>query len=777
MFTNKFSELSALDTDIAGGKGSSLAEMTAAGISVPPGFVILSTTFDVFLQESNLHAHIASILHSVNIEVVSSIDSASEQIQALISESVIPTVIREEIVSQFQALEVPFVAVRSSATAEDGADHAWAGQLDSYLNTTEETLLKHVQRCWASLFTPRAIFYRFEKGLHDEYISVAVVVQAMVNSEASGVAFSVHPVTEDRNQIIIEAGFGLGEAIVSGQITPDSYVIEKDPRRIIDISTNTQIKALYRAESGGNVWQDIAEPKASLQVLSEVQIGELSDIIMLIEQHYGFPCDIEWAFEDGTFYIVQSRPITTLGNIHHDKLSENEIMELYQQTGEPIGAYQISLPILACTKPMMKYFPCSYGDLWVYTKQNRITNLIQLSHMKEVSYYFFSVAKNGIPIEWKNEWGSVVMEMHQLAREIRILNLETLSNQELWEYYSRMFDLDQRMWAISIFIDALDAGFDQEEISRIQHEYSITDEEKNILLSPCVPAYITKFENLLVDMKEGTVPAQEIMDEYYWIGTDYGNFFEVDKHWLNTRAEKAERHSFISPKATQEQILKEKNYTVNPLQVFQDLGQWRDDRKILNFVGLYGCVRILREGLRRQNIHTECVNFLSPDDVQNVFFGMLSEEQLRMRNEHGMLYLIHEDGTLTYQEGEAARIEFDRLSQFLPSTDTHSFSGMVACPGKVRGRVCYADTPESENAKKMQKGDILVTSMTRPEFVPLMRLAGAIVTDEGGISSHAAIVSREMNIPCVIGTKIATKVLKDGDMVEVDATSGVVRLL
>ncbi|MDP1619910.1 MAG: PEP/pyruvate-binding domain-containing protein, partial [bacterium] len=166
--------------------------------------------------------------------------------------------------------------------------------------------------CWASLFTPRAIFYRFEKNLHKQKISVAVVVQKMVESEFSGIAFSVHPVTEDYNQLIIEAGFGLGEAIVSGQITPDSYVVEKNPRNILDINVSTQERGIYRAKNGGNEWRDIPEPQASAQVLTEKQILELSEIILGIEKHYGFPCDIEWAFEGGKFYIVQSRPITTL---------------------------------------------------------------------------------------------------------------------------------------------------------------------------------------------------------------------------------------------------------------------------------------------------------------------------------------------------------------------------------------------------------------------------------------------------------------------------------
>ena len=134
----------------------------------------------------------------------------------------------------------------------------------------------------------------------------------MIESEKSGIAFSVHPVTQDKNQLIIEAGFGLGEAIVSGQITPDSYVVEKQPRRIIDENVQTQSRGLYRADKGGNEWRDIPKEKGEKQILSDEEILELSEIILKIENHYNFPCDIEWAFEGGKFYIVQSRPITTL---------------------------------------------------------------------------------------------------------------------------------------------------------------------------------------------------------------------------------------------------------------------------------------------------------------------------------------------------------------------------------------------------------------------------------------------------------------------------------
>lgn len=309
-----FRDLRKTDAHLAGGKGASLGEMTNAGIPVPPGFVVLSDSFERFLTETQLYAEIDSILHKVDHKEIHMVEAASEAIKSLILSKDMPKDIETAIMTEFDALGAQWVAVRSSATAEDGADHAWAGQLESYLNTSRSAVLERVKHCWASLFTPRAIFYRFEKGLHTTKISVAVVIQKMVDSEISGIAFSVHPVTEDKNQLIIEAGFGLGEAIVSGQITPDSYVVEKEPRTIWDVNVSTQDRALYKKDSGGNEWRDIPEPKASSQVLSGEQILELSKIILNIENHYGFPCDIEWAFEKGKFYIVQSRPITTLSS-------------------------------------------------------------------------------------------------------------------------------------------------------------------------------------------------------------------------------------------------------------------------------------------------------------------------------------------------------------------------------------------------------------------------------------------------------------------------------
>lgn len=251
--TLDFKDITKDDVALAGGKGASLGEMARAGLPIPPGFVILSAAYEKFLKEKKM-----------------------------------PEEVAEEIKKAFKKLGAKRVAVRSSATAEDAKDAAWAGQLESYLNTTEKNLLENVQKCWESLSSPRAKFYRAEQGLAKKKISVAVVVQEMIASEVAGVAFSVHPVTEDRSQMIVEAVEGLGESLVSGQVTPDSYVIEKKSLKLIDLH------------------------KEGRQKLSEKQIRELAKLVVKIEDHYGFPVDVEWAYAKGKFYIVQSRPITTL---------------------------------------------------------------------------------------------------------------------------------------------------------------------------------------------------------------------------------------------------------------------------------------------------------------------------------------------------------------------------------------------------------------------------------------------------------------------------------
>ncbi len=311
-----FKDIRKGNVEIAGGKGASLGEMINSGIQVPPGFVILANAFDRFLEEAKLEEEISARLSEVNPDDINTVDKASNVIRDVIDDTVMPEDLTKEILSAFDKLGADSVAVRSSATAEDSKVASWAGELETYLNTDKDSVVDNVKRCWSSLFTPRAIFYRYEKNLHDSYVSVAVVVQEMVQSEISGISFTVHPVTEDPDQMIIEAGYGLGESIVSGQITPDSYVISKEEMSILDINVGHQSRKLERVKNGEepNAWVDLKKEEGGKQKLSGRQIMEVAEVCKKIEEHYGFPCDIEWAMVGGKIYITQSRPITTLKN-------------------------------------------------------------------------------------------------------------------------------------------------------------------------------------------------------------------------------------------------------------------------------------------------------------------------------------------------------------------------------------------------------------------------------------------------------------------------------
>lgn len=308
-----FSQLSKKSVSQAGGKGASLGEMTNAKFHVPHGFVVLADTFERFVSEAGIVDDIQAELNKVNYKDTNSIDRASNVIRDIIRKVPVPKDISDAVQEQFKKLGAKFVAVRSSATAEDSKTASWAGELETYLFVTKDNLLEQVKTCWSSLFTARAIFYRHEKKLLDTKVSVAVVVQKMVDSEISGITFTVHPVTEDQNHMIIEAGYGLGESIVSGSITPDSYVIDKKDELILDVSIQKQEKMMIiKSAKGGLKWSKVPKAKQEKQKLSGPKIMELAELCIRIEKHYKHPQDIEWALEAGKLYILQSRPITTL---------------------------------------------------------------------------------------------------------------------------------------------------------------------------------------------------------------------------------------------------------------------------------------------------------------------------------------------------------------------------------------------------------------------------------------------------------------------------------
>lgn len=308
-----YSKSIVLENDIKvsdlGGKAFSLVKMSIAGFPVPDFFVVTSSAFYYFLEQNNIKEKLFSYLKDVDYHNNEVLEKVSQEILECILSKEIPKDLSDNIISSYASLKSDFVAVRSSATVEDGMEFAWAGQLETFLNVDVTELFIYIKKCWASLYSSRALYYGLKNGFSERDISMGVIIQKMINSDKSGVAFSIHPITSTHNQIYIEAGYGLGEAIVGGHITPDNYVVSKKDNLLIECRVNIQKRALRSLPIGGNEWIELLE-SGHIQKLSEMEIMRLSDLIIRIESYFCFPCDIEWAYQGNELYITQCRPIT-----------------------------------------------------------------------------------------------------------------------------------------------------------------------------------------------------------------------------------------------------------------------------------------------------------------------------------------------------------------------------------------------------------------------------------------------------------------------------------
>ncbi|PIX99366.1 phosphoenolpyruvate synthase [bacterium (Candidatus Howlettbacteria) CG_4_10_14_3_um_filter_37_10] len=323
-----FSEVGKGDGATVGGKGANLGELLKAGIPVPNGYNITAQAYFYFLEKAGLKEQITEILDGLDVENSKDLQERAERVQALIEKATMPEDLKAAIVENYHRLKGDrdklYVAVRSSATAEDLADASFAGQQSTYLNVIgEEGVLEAVQKCYASLFGARAIYYREDKGFGQLEVGIAVPVQEMVDAEKAGVMFTIDPTNNDLDHISIEAAYGLGEVVVLGAVTPDRYLVDKNTMQISAKEIHKQTWMLTR-ESGSSDTDDpaslqkAAQPVAvdlqDKQKLTDDEILELAEIGKKIEAHYGKPQDTEFTVYKGKVYMVQSRPVTTLGD-------------------------------------------------------------------------------------------------------------------------------------------------------------------------------------------------------------------------------------------------------------------------------------------------------------------------------------------------------------------------------------------------------------------------------------------------------------------------------
>jgi len=316
-----FKDLGKEDIPLVGGKCANLGELVSRiGVPVPNGFAISADAYKVFLETSKADKKIEAFMSDMDVSDMTSLQNVSLKLRNYIETRPMQKEMEKEILKAYQQLcnqvgkEKVSVAVRSSATAEDLPGASFAGQQDTFLNVTQKNLLSSIKKCWSSLFTPRSIVYRKEKGFSLDRVLISVAVQELIFSEASGVMFTIEPVSGNRHKIVINASWGLGEAIVSGQVTPDEYVVEKGTYKILERHVVKKNRQIVSDAKGGTKWIPVPRGTQEKPVLSDEEVTRLAQYGVQIENHYGVPQDIEWAVDDrGRIFILQARPETVHG--------------------------------------------------------------------------------------------------------------------------------------------------------------------------------------------------------------------------------------------------------------------------------------------------------------------------------------------------------------------------------------------------------------------------------------------------------------------------------
>jgi pyruvate, water dikinase len=338
--------------DRLGGKGASLVTMTAAGMPVPPGFIVTTAQFDAFLTEAGIAQEIQRLLADLDPNDVAQVDRVSASIRDSICSCPVPSALRAETLDAYEALQARFdapvpLAVRSSATAEDLPTASFAGQQDTYLWLLGiEAVTEHIRRCWASLYTSRAIIYRLKNNIPADGLSIAVVVQKMVNAKVSGVAMTLDPTNGDRSKITIDASYGVGELVVSGQVTPDNIQLDKVTLAIVtEHLGDKHIELVPDAAAGSLIEREVDPDRRATRSLTDAELAAVAQMAKRAEKHYGCPQDIEWALDadlpDGdNLLLLQSRPET----VHSNNTAKS--------AGQPAtGGYSLSSITAALLKP------------------------------------------------------------------------------------------------------------------------------------------------------------------------------------------------------------------------------------------------------------------------------------------------------------------------------------------------------------------------------------------------------------------------------------------
>jgi rifampicin phosphotransferase len=825
------------DLALAGGKGANLGELLQVGFEVPPGFVITTSAYDLFLQTNGLQTHISDMLSLFKAEDPASVSQVSQRIRERIQHAPMPKQIIDEVLKMYHTLGGGAVAVRSSATAEDLPGATFAGQQETFLNIVDEAaLINAVRGCWASLWSERAMSYRARQNVDQTTVKLAVVIQQMVPADIAGVMFTANPISGARSELVIDASPGLGEAVVAGLVTPDHFVINKRSLRLKEERRGRR-EVSIRAKAGGGVEQIISSPEdQTAPSLSKRALRKLAGLGAAIESHYGTPQDIEWAWQKdsgktGQFFILQARPMTALPR----PLKVNAAMKRV-------------MPMLA-EMWLVRPYPL---DMTTFTGalERAIGNLLVLMIGKSapnpdeafleedgVVVHFdppqvrpspgmlispwLALWRTGKydPSKWTQDklLAETIAHTRELeARNLRELswaqNIETLH--ELLALIPRFLQLRERyvpqsllglggLWILltlsgrSQHFGALLAGVETKttETNRALERLASEVNSDPALLNLFSITSVDQLETALKESNAG----HDFLERFTAFMMEYGH-----REIALTISQGTWRDE---PQIVMGIL---KVLAVSPPQETDSYDAWKRTRDELLEHSIHG-TRLIRPLFLKLLTRARCF-FQIREDTH--FYATLPQPAIRRvalelgRRLHQADALASADDVfhLRLEELEAlgepwplsketcaeiralaARRQAKRESlastpmvdpRYL-ITESQATSGEDFLLSGTPGSAGIASGParivhNASEFEKLQPGDILVAPVTNPAWTPLFLHAAAVVVDTGGPASHAAIVAREYGIPAVMGTIHGTQLLTDGQWIQVDGIRGLV---
>ena len=855
--------------EVVGGKGQSLTRLVKAGFPVPDGFHITTQAYKLFVEENHLTSGIKTALDSADPEHPASLQAASENIRDLFLDGVLPVSLEEQIREAYSELVnkkgQDSVAVRSSATAEDLPEASFAGQQDSFLNLkNEDEVLLAVKKCWASLWTARAISYRIRQNIGQGEIALAVVVQVLVNGNAAGILFTANPLNGNPDQMVISASWGLGEAIVSGQVNPDMYTLDKKSGKLL-VSEISDKATQTIAEENGTKEVEVSDLLRKEAVLNETQIKTLGGLGNQIEDLYGSPMDIEWVLMDGKFFIVQARPITSLPVYEPEPPNEwkmpnpkgrymrSSIVDLMPDPLSPLFA-SMALPkmnnaIMGIAKDMMGIPEDTFANIML-TINGYAYQSVSYSPRQWGAILFkiipatIRLLKEGVPY-----WQDVARpRYHQICETWENKALDSLSNFELLNGAEEMLEAFAQHLS-SLMTSTMGPSAGSEAIFSNIYSKLIRKEG-----DPESPAFLMGFENIplksekalydlsiwcrkQIDLAEylKTSEAEVIQKDYQqkikpeqlseeiwmaWIDRfqnylqnygyliydmDFAKPLPMDEPMVMINSLKLYVSEKInSPYERQNDLVNKRRKALEAVGprvkglkgwAFSKSLKWAQKQAPLREDGIseigrgYPVLRKMLITLGNRFSISGCL-----DTGEDIFWLEESEVRSLVRESEtsksasNYSGIVKERKALWKSQKKASPppqlpsgkkymgFEMDSLlSGGEGSLEGNQIKGVGASPGRVTApaRILHGQ----EDFERMRPGDILVAGITTPAWTPLFALAAGVITDVGGPLSHGSIVAREYGIPAVMGTGIATKTIRDGQIITLDGGSGTVFLL